>query len=82
MEAGKAVFLGEEHAKWLSSTRRSALKTDTTSNNIRTEQVIFRSTYVYTYMHFITISGKRGHELEGEWRMVYGTVWREERGEM
>lgn len=30
-------------------------------------------------MHAIRSNGKMGHEFEGDWRGVYGTVWREER---
>lgn len=35
--------------------------------------------YVYTYMHTITSTEKRGHEFEEEWIWVYGKVWREQR---
>lgn len=38
--------------------------------------------YIYTciaYMHAITISEKRGHELEGKWGGAYESIWWEER---
>lgn len=41
--------------------------------------------YVCTYTHALhicmqlTISEKRGHELEGEWRGAYERIWQEER---
>lgn len=46
---------------------------------IQTEQVIFRTVFVYPYMHTMTIHGKRGCELEGECGGEYGRVWREQR---
>lgn len=40
-----------------------------------------RNIYIYTNtcMHTIIFSGKRGHEFEGEWGVVYGITWRKER---
>lgn len=38
-----------------------------TNNIIQTEQAIFRSIYLYTYMHAIEIGENRGHEFEEEW---------------
>lgn len=31
------------------------------------------------YKHVIRTNGKIGHEFKGDWRGVYGTVWRKER---
>lgn len=33
--------------------------------------------YVYTYIHIITMSERRGHELEGKQGGVYDRVWSE-----
>lgn len=30
-------------------------------------------------LHAITINEERGHEFDGEWGMIYGRVWDEER---
>lgn len=46
-------------------------------NIIQTEQVIFKTTYVYTHT-FTYVHEKRGHEFEGEWGGVYERVWSEE----
>lgn len=35
-----------------------------------------------TYIHIITVNGKRGHGFEGEQEGSYGRVWREERVKM
>lgn len=35
--------------------------------------------YTYKHLHKITISEKRGYELEGEQGGIYGKSWREER---
>lgn len=32
--------------------------------------------YICTYMHAMTISAQRGHELEGKWRGLCGMIWR------
>jgi hypothetical protein len=39
-----------------------------TSNTVRIQQVIFRNIYAhtYTYMHAITINGKRSHQFGGK----------------
>jgi hypothetical protein len=73
------VFPGDEHTDWLSRTQWSALKIHT-SNIIRTKKIIFRNIYVYTYIHIIIISEKRGHKFEREQAEVYGKEEREERG--
>lgn len=54
-----------------------------TCNSIQTEQVVFRSVYVYipyacTYMHIMIIKEKRDHEFIREQGMVYRMVCREE----
>jgi hypothetical protein len=50
------------------------------SNSIWDEKVIFRNMYVnmYTYIHVITISGKRGKKFEEKQRRVCRRIWREE----
>lgn len=51
-----------------------------TSDSIWTEQVLFRSIYLCTYMYTVAISlKKRSHKFEGECRGVYRWVWRKER---
>lgn len=73
LRVGKIALLREEHTDWLFKLKWSALKTDTASNIIQTEQAIFRniSVFIYTCMHVITINARRIHEFEREKREVY-----------
>lgn len=46
------------------------------------EQAVFRTIYAYTnmYVNATAISAKRDHDYAGEWRGLWGKVWREEGG--
>lgn len=66
---GEVVFPREGHTNWLSSAKRSALKT-----YMQVASYYIRNIYLYTYIHTIAISLKGGHKLEGEWERVHGRV--------
>lgn len=38
--------------------------------------------YTYKHLHKITISEKRGYELEGEQEGIYGKSWKKGKGAM
>ena len=41
-------------------------------NSIWIEQVVFKNTYLYMYIHAVTINSKESQELEGELGRIYG----------
>jgi hypothetical protein len=60
----EVILPREGHSNYLSSVKRSALKTHI--SNIRSEWVIFRNIYIYTYMYMHAMIVKnRGHGFEG-----------------
>lgn len=50
------------------------------NNQFSLYNITCSNSYGRTYMHTVTISGKKGYEFEGEQRRVYKKVWRKEWG--